>query len=74
MQFENVSYVQEQTVKALGQASQYVIYAKNTYGSDHYDEWIDKATQRYRNDVYTSIAPASPAPGGKPGAPPPPGN
>ncbi|SCE67788.1 hypothetical protein GA0074695_0242 [Micromonospora viridifaciens] len=67
VQMENVSYVQEQTVKALGQASQYVIHAKNSYGSGHYDEWIDKATQRYRNDVYTSEVPASPAPDGKAG-------
>jgi outer membrane lipoprotein-sorting protein len=62
VQLENVSYVQEQTVRALSQASQYVIYAKSTYGSGYYDEWIDKATQRYRNDVYTSDAPVSQAP------------
>jgi hypothetical protein len=51
---ENVAYVKEQTLKALSQASQYVIHAKNTYESGHYDEWTDKATQRYRNDVYDS--------------------
>ncbi|MEU2612332.1 hypothetical protein ABZ570_12225 [Micromonospora sp. NPDC007271] len=62
---ENVSYVQEQTVKALDQASQYVIHAKNSYGTGHYDVWIDKATQRYRTDVYTSLpAPQAPAPDG----------
>jgi hypothetical protein len=54
---ENVAYVQEQTLKALSKSSQYVINATNTYEGGHYDEWTDKATQRYRNDVYdTSIA------------------
>lgn len=64
-QLENVSYVQQQTIEALDQASQYVIHARSTYGSGYYDEWIDKATQRYRNDVYTSEVPASPAPDGQ---------
>jgi hypothetical protein len=52
VQFENVAYVQDHTLKALSQASEYVIYAKNTYDDGHYEEWTDKATQRYRNDVY----------------------
>ena len=49
---ENVAYVQEQTLKAISQSSQYVILARNTYEGGHYDEWTDKATLRYRNDVY----------------------
>jgi len=52
-QFENVAFVQEQTIKALGQASQYVIYAKSSYDGGHYETWIDRANQRYRNDVYS---------------------
>jgi hypothetical protein len=51
---ETVAYVQAQTIDALSRASSYVIAATNTYDGGHYDEWIDKATQRYRNDVYTS--------------------
>lgn len=58
-QFENVAYVQEQTLKALSQASEYVIHAKNTYKGGHYDEWTDKATQRYRNDFYDRSTPLS---------------
>jgi hypothetical protein len=48
----NLAYVQQRTIEAVGKAADYVIFAKNTYGGGYYDEWIDKATQRYRNDVY----------------------
>jgi hypothetical protein len=62
-QFENVAYVQDQTLKALSQASEYVIHAKGTwmtvnsgsatsYEGGHYEEWTDKATQRNRDDAY----------------------
>ncbi|MFF1611956.1 hypothetical protein ACFVYA_29575 [Amycolatopsis sp. NPDC058278] len=50
-----VAYVQAETVKALGQGTQYVIYSKDTYESGYYETWTDKATHRYRNDVYTSL-------------------
>ncbi|MBP2326596.1 hypothetical protein JOF56_006981 [Kibdelosporangium banguiense] len=49
---ENVAQVQAQTIKAVSQAPQYVIQSKSTYAGGYYDEWVDKATQRYRNDVY----------------------
>ncbi len=68
VQLESVAYVQEQTVKALGRASQYVIHAESTYRGGHYDRWIDRATQRYRHDAYTSEVPACPWPDGKPRA------
>ncbi|MEO3745918.1 hypothetical protein [Plantactinospora sp. B5E13] len=70
VRFENVAQVQEQTLKALGRATEYVIYARNTYDGGYYDEWTDKATQRYRNDVYDSSVRASVPPGGKGQAPP----
>ncbi|HEY9472346.1 MAG TPA: hypothetical protein VIS06_00705, partial [Mycobacteriales bacterium] len=54
VQMQNVSYVRAQTIEALSQASQYVIFAKNTYASGHYDQWFDRATQRYRIDTYTA--------------------
>ncbi len=57
-QVRNVAYIQAETVKALGQASQYVIYSKDTYSSGYYETWTDKATERYRNDGYTQL-PAS---------------
>jgi hypothetical protein len=57
VEVENVSYVQAQTLKALSQAAQYVIEAKSTYDGGHYDTWTDKATNRYRNDVYDSSVP-----------------
>ncbi len=52
VQFENVAYVQNQTLKALSRASDYVIDAKSTYKGGHYEEWTDTATHRYRSDVY----------------------
>lgn len=52
MPVENVAQVQAQTLEAVSQASQYVIQMKSTYEGGYYDEWVDKATQRYRNDVY----------------------
>ena len=54
VRMQNVSYVRTQTIEALGQASQYVIFAKSTYASGHYDTWVDRATQRYRIDTYTA--------------------
>jgi hypothetical protein len=48
----NVAYVQQRTIEAVSRAADYVIFAENTYDGGHYEEWIDKATQRYRNDVY----------------------
>jgi hypothetical protein len=60
----NVAQVQAQTLKAVGQASQYVIQTKNTYEGGHYDEWVDKATQRYRNDVYSRSVPTAGSPSG----------
>jgi hypothetical protein len=71
-QVENVSYVQEQTLKALSQASQYVILAKSTYQNGHYDTWTDKATQRYRNDVYGRDVAVQGSADGKMTMPPPP--
>jgi hypothetical protein len=74
---ENVAHVQAQTLKAVGEASQYVIQMKSTYDTGYYDEWVDKATQRYRNDVYSSSVTMRASPGGKmtmpaaPGAQPP---
>jgi hypothetical protein len=66
-----VAYVQAQTVNALGQASRYVIHAKTSYAGGFYEEWIDKTTQRYRNDLYGSTGPANPVgPDGKAQAPP----
>ncbi|WIY01957.1 hypothetical protein QRX60_49485 [Amycolatopsis mongoliensis] len=58
-QIVNVAYVQAETVKALGQGAQYVIYSKDTYESGYYETWTDKATQRYRNDVYTRLPAAT---------------
>jgi len=54
-----VAYIQAETVKALGQGTQYVIYSKDTYESGYYETWTDKATRRYRNDVYTRLAAAA---------------
>jgi hypothetical protein len=48
----NAAYVRQRTIEAVSKAADYVIFAKNTYDGGHYEEWIDKATQRYRNDVY----------------------
>ena len=56
-----VAYIQAETVKALGQATQYVIYSKDTYESGYYETWTDKATERYRNDVYTRLPAATQA-------------
>ncbi|MEU4522607.1 hypothetical protein AB0F52_28325 [Amycolatopsis sp. NPDC024027] len=56
-----VAYIQAETVKALGQGTQYVIYSKDTYESGYYETWTDKATQRYRNDVYTRLPAAAQA-------------
>ncbi|MEU5261599.1 hypothetical protein [Amycolatopsis sp. NPDC021455] len=55
----SVAYIQAETVKALGQGAQYVIYSKDTYESGYYETWTDKATQRYRNDVYTRLPAAT---------------
>jgi hypothetical protein len=66
---ENVAHVQAQTIQAVSQASQYVIQMKNTYEGGYYDEWVDKATQRYRNDVYSQSVTVSAPPGGKMTAP-----
>jgi hypothetical protein len=52
-QVRTVAYVKEQTLKALGQASQYVIFSKDTYADGHHDTWYDKPADRYRNDVYS---------------------
>ncbi|MEV4311772.1 hypothetical protein [Actinocrispum sp. NPDC049592] len=59
-QIHNVAYIQAETVKALGQASQYVIYSKDTYNTGYYETWTDKATLRYRNDGYTQLPPSPP--------------
>ncbi|HLT11247.1 MAG TPA: hypothetical protein VK028_10625, partial [Micromonosporaceae bacterium] len=56
VQLRNVSYVQEQTVKALSRASEYVIYEKTTYSGGYYETWYDKAGQRYRNNTYGSVS------------------
>ncbi len=56
-----VAYIQAETVKALGQGTQYVIYSKDTYESGYYETWTDKATQRYRNDIYTRLPAATQA-------------
>jgi hypothetical protein len=50
-----VAYIQAETVKALGQGTQYVIYSKDTYESGYYETWTDKATQRYRTDITTRL-------------------
>lgn len=55
VRLQNVGFVKEQTSKALGQASKYVIFSKSTYDGGYYDTWTDPATGRYRNDTYTTI-------------------
>lgn len=55
VQLRNVAYVQEQTLKAVGQAKDYVIFERNTYAGGHHDTWFDKRDNRYRNDVYSTI-------------------
>jgi hypothetical protein len=50
---QNVAYVQAQTIKAVGQAPQYVVYKKEVSSGGSYDEaWTDRATQRIRVDIY----------------------
>jgi len=51
-QLKDVAYVQEQTIKALAEATDLVIYAKHAYDGGYYEEWVDKTTQRYRNNLY----------------------
>lgn len=56
VRLRNVSYVQEQTVKALSRASEYIIYEKTTYSGGYYETWYDKTVPRYRNDVYGPVS------------------
>lgn len=56
VRLETVAHVQAQTIKALGRASDYVIYSKTIHDGDPYgvyeEQWLDKATQRSRVDYY----------------------
>jgi hypothetical protein len=55
----NAAQVRAATIEALGKASDYVIFSKTTYDSGYYDTWLDKSTNRYRNDVYTTLPAAT---------------
>lgn len=71
VQLRDVAYIQAQTIRAVSQAPQYVIYQKDAYGGGYYEVWTDRGTQRYRLDLYgrSSLA----APSGRLVAPPSPG-
>jgi hypothetical protein len=64
----SAAYVRAATIEALGNAADYVIFSKTTYDSGYYDTWTDKSTQRYRNDVYTTLPAATAVPDGPPAA------